>query len=85
MEFGVPARIVRVKGYKPRLGGSLNNRVIRKSSLGLIVSKVGNSLWPYRGVKTVSCCVIYKCNKYPESFFTERPPPKTESDSFYLP
>ena len=35
--------------------------------------------------KTVPCYIIYTCNKYPEEFFTEPPPPKTEWHLFSLP
>ena len=52
-------------------------------SVGFRVSRVGDSFLAYTP-KTVLCFAIYKCNKYPESFF-RAPPPKTESDSFALP
>ena len=37
------------------------------------------------GVKTGTRSVIYKCNKYPERFFREAPPPKTVLTSNELP
>ena len=48
--------------------------MIRKSSLGLIVSE-GDSVYANRpyingGIKTGQADLIYKCNKYPMSFFT---------------
>ena len=40
-------------------------------------------IWGVR--KTGRLCVIYKCNKYPESFFRVTPPPKTEHLLIALP